>query len=770
MPETGKSTHHQDGAPRISPWELGALAAAFLILLSPFIYLLRSGDRQIPARDPISFVGSEKCAPCHQEAYKAWQGSHHDLAMDLATEETVLGDFDNATFTDPYNQVTSRFFRENGKFIVQTEGPDGAPGTFTISHTFGVYPLQQYLVPFSGGRLQCLNIAWDVRKNAWYRLPPYQVKGPGDWLHWTRGGQTWNGMCAECHSTRLSKGYDLNTDSYTTTWFEIDVGCEACHGPGSDHIEWASHPAMGRPPASNKALSVETANLNPKKQTTLCAPCHSRRFQLGDNQHDQGELLDRLVPSLLEEGLYYPDGQILEEVYVYGSFTQSKMYQHGVRCSDCHNIHSLELHQEGNALCLQCHRKAVYDSPSHHFHKQEHQGRPSKGHLCVKCHMPDRPYMGIDERSDHSLRIPRPDLSLTIATPNSCSAKGCHGDKDLAWVNEHFTKWYGQSRKHHYGETIAAARAGTPEAAPLLRELAADNLLPAIVRATAVALLRNYPGDQTTDAFTAALQAEEALIRYTAIRSLNHLDHAAKVNLLAPKLYDKVRAVRMEAALALAPVPVDKIRADDHQALENGLEEYRSAMLYNSDFAPQRYNLGNLAAARGGIDTAVRYYLDAIAIDDHFYPAKVNLAMEYNRRGENNKAEQLLRQVVDQHPHLHEVAYSLGLLLAEIENYQDAALYLGMAADNMPSYTRARYNQALALLKLKRWKEGEQSLLKALEAEPANREYFMTLANLYLSFKKTDRAEQLAKNILAKIPDHAGARELLDLLREDRQR
>jgi tetratricopeptide (TPR) repeat protein len=749
----------------MSRWEGVALGAAIIALIAPFIYLSRT-DHSIstPVQKELAFVGSQSCATCHKTVFDSWRGSDHDLAMARATEKTVLGDFDEATYRDPYTDIISRFYREEGRYMVETEGVDGTLEAFEISHTFGVYPLQQYLIPFPGGRLQSLNIGWDVRNEKWYRLPPYEIENTDDWLHWTKDGQTWNAMCAECHSTRLSKGYDIVSDSYDTTWSEINVGCEACHGPGSKHLDWAERPPLARPAAPNYKLAVQTANLDAAEQISICAPCHSRRYQLGDNVHDQGELLDKIVPSLLEEGLYYPDGQIQEEVYVYGSFSQSKMFRHNVRCSDCHNVHNLALRKEGNELCLQCHRAETYDNYEHHFHQREYKSKPSEGYLCVKCHMPGRIYMGIDYRPDHSLRIPRPDLSAKIDTPNGCSAQGCHADKELDWVITNYKKWYGKSRKPHYGEVFYAARQGDPGSAEGLRNLAADRLLPAIVRATALSLLRNHPGDDTTAAFSAALQDEDALIRYTAIRGLDQLDRETKLRLIAPKLYDPVKGVRIEAALSLADIPDPMLRPEDVAVREKGLVEYRSAMLYNSDFAPQRYNLGNLAALQGKPDKAEAYYQGAIAIDTQFYPAKVNLAMLHNQNGENEKAETLLREVLDDNPDLYEIAYSLGLLLAEMQNYRDAATYLGRAADGMPLYPRVRYNQALALMKLERWQESEQALLKALDQEPANREFFMTLANLYLNFRKLERARVLAEATLEKVPDHPDARELLDML------
>ncbi len=258
---------------RLNRWELVAFIAALLILLSPFVYLARDKrGKDLPEKEELTFTGSEKCAACHQTAYQEWRGSHHDLAMDRATDKTVLGDFENVRFTDSHNGVTSRFFRRDGKFMVETEGPDGKPGIFEITYVFGVHPLQQYLVPFAGGRLQCLNIAWDAVKEQWYRLPPYEVRGAGDWLHWTRGSQTWNGMCAECHSTRVHKAYDSNQDGYATTWFEINVGCEACHGPGSIHVKWAEQTPLARSQIDNAGLAVRTDTTTTTVSRSTSAP------------------------------------------------------------------------------------------------------------------------------------------------------------------------------------------------------------------------------------------------------------------------------------------------------------------------------------------------------------------------------------------------------------------------------------------------------------------------------------------------------------------
>ncbi|MBD3857769.1 MAG: tetratricopeptide repeat protein [Acidobacteria bacterium] len=674
-------------------WKVLGVAATAVIVLSVPAWVIRQGGAETTGQIEdagATFVGREVCRPCHEAAFTSWQGSDHDLAMDMATAETVRGDFDNVVFTS--KGVTSSFFMRDGKFFVNTEGPDGELADFEITHTFGHEPLQQYLVPFPGGRLQCLSIAWDADLEEWFDLNPDTVIPPDDWLHWTRAAQNWNGMCAECHSTNLLKNFDASSNTYNTTWSEIDVSCEACHGPGSEHVAWADIQPMARPDLPDYGLVVRTGDITSQEQVDLCAPCHSRRSELGDWDHSTTALLDSHLPSVLDEGLYHADGQILDEVYVWGSFTQSKMYANDVRCTDCHDAHSMKLLFEGNDLCLQCHRADAYDTSEHHFHKKIHEGEPSDGALCIKCHMPEQPYMVIDERADHSLRVPRPDLSQTLGTPNACSQGGCHDDRPLSWSVDAFTKWYGQAKKPHYGPTLAAGREGRPEALDDLVRLAGDELYPAIVRATALSLLGRYPGEESTRAFAVALADPEALLRHTAVNSFVASSPEELVELVAPLLFDPMRAVRLQAAVQLADAPDQLLKPYQREALADTLAEYRKAMEHSLDFAFAGHNLGNLAARLGDAAEAERYYRAAVSIDDLFYPAKANLAVLLNARGQNDEAEALLRSILEAYPEQHDVAYSLGLLLAEMGRYIEAESYLARAAAGMPDHPGAARN------------------------------------------------------------------------------
>ncbi len=756
-------------------WKITGLIATLVIILSIPAYVLKEiyFPRLPVSRPAATFSGSKKCMDCHKAEYDMWQNSLHDRAMEVANKTTVLGDFNDAVVE--FHGITTRFYRKEDKFFAHTQGPNGEMSEFEITHTFGWYPLQQYLVPFSGGRLQCLPIAWDVKEKKWYHLYPDNSIDPQDWLYWTNAGQNWNGMCAECHSTNLKKNYDIHSDTYQTTWSEIDVSCEACHGPGSRHVEWAELPEMARPQTDYYELVVKTKKMDSREQVELCAPCHSRRAILGDYTHAEPDLLDSMLPSLLTPELYFADGQILEEVYVYGSFTQSKMYSRNVRCSDCHDVHSIKKVKEGNALCLQCHRARIYDTKAHHFHKRKgEKGEPIKssggkvlfdvgsGAECVQCHMPERLYMVIDYRADHSFRIPRPDLSIKLGTPNACNR--CHVDKTNQWSDQYITKWYGPGRKAHYGTILAEGREGLADAHKDLLKLASDPLYPVIVRSTALSLLDAYPREETARAHEQALMDDDALIRRTAVDHLNVSDPKRQTELLTSMLYDPVKAVRIEAARRMTELADPQLGEAQKKIFQGSLTEYQKSMEYSADFAFGRYNLANLYVALRQPQKAVANYQAAIKIDNLFYPAKVNLAMLYNQMGKNNEAEILLREVTATHPELYEVHYSLGLLLAEEKKYAEAANYLKQAAKGMPNRARIHYNLGLLLQHLKKDSDAEASLLKAQELEPDNFDYLYALADFYLKRKKLQQARSIAEEMVARHPTQRIGHDILNLI------
>jgi tetratricopeptide (TPR) repeat protein len=723
-------------------WHLAGLGAASLLLIGAPLGWLAGCRRPAPSTPPpllatptpeASYLGSESCKGCHGAEYDKWKASHHALAMQPAMEKTVLGDFGGATFD--VRSKHWRFFRRGPKFMVTAEGPDGTLHGYEVAYTFGVDPLQQYLIPFPGGRMQALSVAWDTRAKRWFFLYPGQDIPPGDWLHWTRGGQSWNAMCADCHSTNLTKGYDADKDTYQTTYSEVMVGCEACHGPGSRHAAWAAQPAHARGKVENAALVSRTSKLTNLEQVERCAPCHSRRAQLKDQGTPGGELLDRYLPVLLSQGVFRADGQIEAEDYEYHSFIQSKMYANGVRCSDCHDVHSGRHPREGNALCTRCHSAEKFDTAAHHHHEPA----TNVGAQCVSCHMPGQSYMVVHFRRDHSLRIPRPDVSIAVGAPSACGT--CHSDRSDAWVLERYQAFWGKNQGPHYGPILAAGRTGAPEAEAGLVLLSQGSNFPAIARATALDLLGNYQSQASTAALEHALGDPDPLIRHTAVSRLRVADPTRLARALAPLLEDPVRAVQSEAATALAEAPPGILTDVERKAETRALDEYVENQRYMSDLPSGAYNLGNLYAKLGRPQEAEKQYRRSLRVDDQVYMAKVNLAMLLAQEGKQSEAEQLLRAVHEGQPQLADVSFDYGLLLAEEGKQKEAEKALRAALDADPRLAPAAYNLAI-LVGDRDPKEAAELAGRAAELRPDDSRYASTLRFYQAKVRQADAPVQ----------------------------
>jgi len=660
------------------------------------------------------YVGRTVCTECHAKQNAQWQNSHHDLAMQEATKKTVLGDFDNASFN--YFGTSSRFFQRDNRFFVQTDGPDGKLHDYPVKYTFGVYPLQQYLLELSNGRLQALSIAWDTRPKPaggqrWFHLYPQENITHDDELHWTGRNQNWNAICAECHSTELKKHYDPKTQRFATTFSEIDVSCEACHGPGADHIKWAKRES-GWEAQKTKGLSLQLNErqnvqwlIDPKtakprrskprqssKEIEMCARCHARRSLLSENYEHGKPLMDTHLPRLLEDNLYYADGQIQDEVYVYGSFLQSKMYHAGVTCSDCHEPHSLKLRLPDQQVCFQCHTATQYQTPKHHFHQSE-----STGANCITCHMPVKNYMVVDPRHDHSLRIPRPDLSMTLGTPNVCN--DCHQAQSPAWAADKLKVWYGKQPPgfQRFARALSAARVGSAEAETRLRRLANNKKAPTIARATALSELATYLSPKTLPVIEKSLQATDPLIRFGAVQALEAVPLPYRVKLLSPLLTDPVRGVRIEAARMLAPVPSKSLNPAPRQAFKKAAQEYIAAQRANAERPEAQLNMGIFYASQGKTKKAKAAYQQAIKLAPDFMPAYVNLADFYRLIGNDAKGKQVLREALQQNPKAADIHHALGLLLVREKKLSKAIKHLSRAASIHPENVRYGYVYAIAL-------------------------------------------------------------------------
>jgi len=876
-------------------------SARYLLPLIPLLVALAAAGvvaydwwSGIPKGQEATYVGRQVCAECHAEEMDHWHGSDHDMAMDHATSETVLGDFDGTHFThiafddliklsavelaavvaevdspvwavaltdaqpelraavlaampeDDRQEtveelawiegrvnageatdeaapqflaaghklvrpcdvadahivigdvarrladegrigldfaVTSHMSREGEKFFITTDNRNGEMEKFPVKYVFGVRPLQQYLVEFPDGRIQCLPITWDTERKTWYHLYPKEPIPHDDVLHWTRSLQNWNYMCAECHTTNLQKNFDVATNTYETTWSEIDVSCETCHGPGSIHVELAE--GDGKFGFWDRNYRYGLPNLkdeNPRVEIENCAPCHARRRVIYPNDQSGSTLCDHYVTELIDDHLYYADGQILEEDYVYGSFIQSRMYDEQVRCTDCHDPHSVRVKFNDNRLCTQCHTKAQYDTTRHHHHPDATQ----PGTLCVECHMPETKYMGCDPRRDHSLRVPRPDLTVELGIPNACN--GCHHDRakgeTAQWAADQIVDWYGEQRADnpHFAHGIAGGRELDPAAISKLRATCRNTKTRAAVRAAAMSLLSRY-GDVGTAEALRGLEDDDPLVRTTAVSSLQQLPAAMMLRHLVPMLRDPVRSVRIEAVRLLSQLSRSAFNANDLPSFDAALKEYIDGQGAVADQAGAHLNLAvvyaNLAQAHHGdpdrpeptyLKMAENAYRTAIRIEPDFVPARNNLAMLCDALGRKDEAAALFREIIEIDPEMAEAYYSLGLLLAENEDRMaEATDLLGQAAELSPDNARIHYNYGLALQKIGRLDEAEQALKDSLRVAGLSQQSLSTLhalAILNAQRKRWGPAIACVEQLIQMQPQNGQWQELLQQYRQ----
>ena len=735
------------------PWR-GAAIAVLIVVAAAFAFYWAWSDSSVPVS--AGYVGGQTCAGCHASEAKAWKPSHHGLAMQVADANTVLGNFKDATFT--YAGVTTKFFQRDGKFVVRTDGPDGTLHDYEVGYTFGVTPLQQYLIAFPDGRLQALSIAWDTRPKEqggqrWFHLYPGERVTHRDELHWTGLQQNWNHMCADCHVTHLQKNHDAATAQYKTTWSDINVSCEACHGPGSRHVEWAQAiwPGTG---GGTKGLTVrldarrgvhwkiDPASGNatrsaPKQgdaEIEVCAQCHARRGQFAHGYTPGKPLLDHYLPALLTPPLYHADGQQRDEVYNWGSFVQSKMYARGVTCGDCHEPHSGKLRADGNAVCAQCHLAEKYDAASHHRHSI---GTP--GSRCAACHMPTTTYMVVDPRHDHSFRVPRPDLSTPLGTPNACNQ--CHSGKDAKWAKRAFENWWGAKApsKPHYGEVLHAARQSRSQAA-LLVELSRDKTLPAIVRATALELLAQYPSPETVQAGIDSIDDADPLVRRAALRCFEFLPPAQRYKAGKSLLTDSVRSVRSEAGRSLAPAARTNLPVEERKRLDRAVAEYLNAQRFNDDRPESYVNMGLLYLELGEPTKAESLYRAALARYPRFAPVYVNLADLYRQQHDEPRAEQTLRAGQASVTDAADLRHALGLLLVRTQRYDEALTELGRATRERPESARYAYVYGVALHSTGKVNDALRTLEAAQRRHPTDRAILEALIGMYRDAGNADKA------------------------------
>ena len=694
--------------------------------------------------------------------------------MQEASEQSVLGNFNARTFSG--SRGRTHFLRKGADFWVSTTGADGKPADYPVAYTFGVEPLQQYLLALPGGRLQAFDVAWDTQKNQWFELYPNQQIEHDDALHWTGPNQNANFMCIECHTTGFKRNYDPITDQYASTWQALGVGCQSCHGPAADHLEWVKRPAG----EAGYGFSSAGVDDSARRETEVCGRCHSRRAALTDGYQHANRMMDDYLPSPLSPVLNEIDGKVKDEVFEYGSFIQSRMYAAGVRCSDCHDPHSAGLRATGNALCTQCHNssgQAVrtdidsavlipknYDSPEHHRHRQE-----TAAAQCISCHMPARHFMVKDLRHDHSFSVPNPAQAMALGYSDACL--GCHADMPSARLQMRFKQLFSnpQPRDHGYASALFAARHGREGALVAVLEQLQHEALPAIRRATLLAELYRYPSQRTLHAILQALGDNEPQVREVAVSSLAALaPERLLMQALSPLLRDPVRAVRIATAWQIAQLAQTGRAAP--AGFEQAIREYEQVQHSLRERPEANVNLAMLYQLDGRTKDVEPALREALKRDRRYQPARILLAQWLESQGDARAGIRLLEDGLNQALNNPVETTEARKHYAEKQSSSAENMHLEPAANNASAKKLnehraedAPLHYALAMASLRQGRRGKAlgHLAKAHKQAPDNSDYLYAYAiGLHESGEKA-KAERLLEIGLERDPANRAIRQAL---------
>ena len=730
----------------------------YLIILLSFLFFSSVSYSQQTSSE---FVGAKACQSCHQKEYSQWQGSHHDMSMKHADENSVLGNFNNTEFIS--NKEINRFYKKASQYWVNIKGADGKFHDYQIKFTFGYEPLQQYMVEFDDGRVQLIPFAWDSRSKAeggqrWFNLYP-DMTAPYQEFFWTNTGQNWNYMCADCHSTNVDKNYDLKTNSYQTSFSEINVACESCHGPASEHIAWSKDKSPAQHFGFNRNLSPSVSqwvnktqrpntlspqNIEHSQQVLVCAQCHSRRIQISDKDHISTNAFgERYMLDLISSINYHPDGQVYNEDFVYGSFLQSKMHENGVVCSDCHNPHTAELKLPIESLCLQCHQAQNYAVEKHHNHPAD-----SSGAQCVNCHMPETTYMEIDARRDHGFHIPRPDLAQQLGTPDTCLS--CHKNRNSQWSAEQVNNWFPKSHIKAEKDFATVFSASNASLNPQQIQMVADELsriaqtitYTPIIRASALSKMAVASNTNTTIAIARAVKNSNENIRLGAIEGAENMASAEKWRLLSPLLNDKVLLVRANAANALA-ILWRNLTPEQQGLLTPALNDYIETQNFNSDRSFAHANLAILHAYKGEYQQAISTFNQGIAIDPTFAPSYLNLSQVYRQLGDDTKVIGTLMRGMKANPADADLPFNLGLAYIRAKDKVKASKNLAKATELAPENSHYFYVYGLSL-ETQTPKRAYRALYQAYQLSD-NPQHLYALCDMQLRHQSSESKQCLSK-------------------------
>jgi len=693
-----------------------------LVVLAAVLLCFSSRNRE-------ALAGSISCRDCHQQFYELWSTSHHGLAMQPYTVEFAR---QNLTSHETPIRIGANTYvpciGENEGWILEQKH-DGQM-RHRISHVMGGKNVYYFLTPMERGRLQTSPIAYDVRTREWFdtaasgvrHFPGTESDAP---LHWTDPAYTFNTSCYSCHVSQLAKNYDLKTDTYRTTWAEPGINCEACHGPGQEHVDFCRSVKADQVPKDLRIIS--TRSFSTEQTNAMCNSCHAKMspvsasFKPGDRYFDHFDLIT------LEHPDFYPDGRDLGENYTMTGWLMSSCVKAGqLDCTHCHTSsgrYRFKNDKNPNAACLPCHQERVENVTDHTHHDVD-----STGSQCVACHMPTTEFARMT-RSDHSMRPPMPAATFKFKSPNACNI--CHEDKDAAWADDHVRKRHKKDYQRpvlEQASLVDEARRGNWDRLEAILAYISSQGRDQIVATSLLRLLSACESQTKWPVVIQTLQKDASpLVRAAAAQTLEGHVTVESVRVLAKATSDKYRLVRMRAATALSEISIEQIPSEYQTFVKHATTELLEALGAHPDDYASHYNLGNFHMRRHDEEKALASYQTAIKLRPDFVPSYVNIAFVHNSMGHNEKAEASFRKAIALDPNNAAVHLNLGMLLGEMKRPKDAEKAFRAALRADPNLAVAAYNLGV-LLASNQSSESLQWCLKAYMLRPDEGRYGYTYA------------------------------------------
>lgn len=726
-----------------------------IVLLIGFVSCTQHKKVQVEENE---FVGSESCRECHENFYKLWSPSHHGKAMEPINLKYINGE--NLPESEVFSLEGKTYqieFQDSLMFMIEKEGDESK--RFEVVWALGGKNVSYFLTPMENGKLQTIPLAYDYNKKIWYNNPESAIRHfpdgnmPADEaLPWKDRMYTFNTSCYSCHISQLQNNFDVNNDSYNSSWKEPGINCETCHGPSSEHIRIFRNAKEGE---EIKELGlISTKVFTPEQHNASCAPCHAKMRPITPSYMPGDRYFDNYDLTTLENNDFYPDGRDLGENYTFTQWNQNQCVKNSdLHCVTCHTSSGRNRFKDNpNDACISCHEERKENLTDHTDHKAD-----SEGSLCVNCHMPKTEF-GRMIRSEHSFRPPMPEGTIKFGSPNACNI--CHPDKTPEWANKIVkTRPNGnyQEETMRWAQLIKEARENEWRNLDQMLDIISKDKFDEVVISSLIRLLDNCPNEEKWPVLIdAMLNNKSPLVRSAAATGMNGNFTENVKNALIKACDDEYRLVRITAALPLAAFPPEQFSISDAEMVSKATEEYMTSVVTRPDDWSSHYNLGIFHQNRNDLQNALNSYETAARLYPESLMPLINSSVLYSSVGNPAKAAENLKKVLVMDPGNEAANLNLGLLLAEQGKLVEAENALKAALQTNPEQAVAAKNLSV-IVASRSFQEAIAYAQIAANVQPDNPEYGYILAYYQMENLQKDEAIKTLKNVLKINPQYLTA-------------